>query len=693
MRRFATMWLAVLWIVLLVLDVRAAPIIIQAPAIPPDGSTIIIMNGALSAPGGITIQGDTNTPGAFLRRSTTNSGYQLEYSPGAITSFVALTEYFPMKLVSYSTGLWYAATRIYPYQTNYPDFSTGTNMIYPVPGVHPQWVQFARNGNDGSQGAQGVSGVNGADGVGNINYSIWSSTFGYSSNTPTVVSYAGQWYDLIAATSSNQAPTSFTSVWAISVAKGTGGTILGTNIVLRGAYDAGYTYTTNDGVSYNGSSFYIGPTNVALGAGNAPSGSTPPSHTAMWTVLAEAGAAGAQGATGPQGPSGAVVTNINNYTYYFTNQITSVVYIDSATNMVRVSLTNEAQLDVCLTNGTSGGPQTPWTDTIDGAGNQLIGVGSMIIASNNVYTNASFAAGRPSLLIVEGTNAIGTNIFPWAAQGVPAQYPIVVVGDRDEGGGTCIYIVHRSDEPSAQGEFSMYRTSENGGSIGPGWWIYKNDASFAVSNGYTQGGYMRFLADQRAAMFDYSAAGSHAMWDLGLHKLNSDAVEPVIRVLADGYMGIGITNDIVAKIHVYGHSNAFIRIDGQTGYQRGLQFAKENVTQWRMILQTNAEMEINSEIGNKSVMKWRPMSGHVEFGQGITNTTIYANFLQVTGRYGVRGFVYTNALSTLPSELVPTNQTEVFDFWWRPGNTGFLWDIKVFAGTNFQGIQHETVTP
>jgi hypothetical protein len=333
-------------------------------------------------PGVLIIEG-TPEPLSSVVRNSGNTGYEHQYAPGAITSFVALTEYYPMKLVSYSTGLWYAATHIYPYQTNYPAF--GLTNVYPIPGVHSPWVQFARNGNDGPTGSTGSPGVNGANGVGNINYSVWSSTVGYSSNTPTVVSYAGQWYDLIAATSSNEPPTSYTNVWAISVSKGTGGTILGTNIVLRGNYDAGYTYTTNDGVSYNGSSFYIGPTNVALGAGNAPSGSQPPANSAMWTVLASIGNQGPQGAQGNDGADGNVITNINNYQTIIS---TGVVYITDGTTTVTPQT-------VYYRNGTNFGIVS-WNPTTSVA---------IVEIKTNFGAGVVVAAGTGSISVAATTNS------------------------------------------------------------------------------------------------------------------------------------------------------------------------------------------------------------------------------------------------------------------------------------------------
>jgi hypothetical protein len=77
----------------------------------------------------------------------------------------------------------------------------------------------------------------------------------------------------------------------------------GVTMLWRGTWSSGTSYSKNDGVSYNGSSY------IALSAVG-PTSTTPDTDPTHWGLLAQAGAtgptgpAGSTGATGPQGPPG-----------------------------------------------------------------------------------------------------------------------------------------------------------------------------------------------------------------------------------------------------------------------------------------------------------------------------------------------------------------------------------------------------
>ena len=70
----------------------------------------------------------------------------------------------------------------------------------------------------------------------------------------------------------------------------------GITMLWRGAWSSATSYSKNDGVSYQGSSY------IALN--NVTSSTPPPSDPTNWGVLAQAGATGPQGPTGPQGATG-----------------------------------------------------------------------------------------------------------------------------------------------------------------------------------------------------------------------------------------------------------------------------------------------------------------------------------------------------------------------------------------------------
>lgn len=72
--------------------------------------------------------------------------------------------------------------------------------------------------------------------------------------------------------------------------------VAGGQVLWRGTYNSGNTYSKLDAVTFQGSSY--------LSIQDANSGHQPDSNPAFWGLMAQAGANGAPGATGPQGPQG-----------------------------------------------------------------------------------------------------------------------------------------------------------------------------------------------------------------------------------------------------------------------------------------------------------------------------------------------------------------------------------------------------
>lgn len=199
-------------------------------------------------------------------------------------------------------------------RTNYTPHTTNN---LPIPGTDTNfWRLLNQDGTTGSTGGQGIPGANGA---GNINWSEWNSLAVYTTNTNTVVEYDDQWY-IALQNSTNKQPDLEAAYWAVTISKGEDGTLLATNMVMRGTYNAGTPYTTNDAVHYAGSVFWKWT--------NAPSTNivpivSPPTHSAHWEVFLSGGSNGPTGPTGPQGPAGqdSVVSNITQYTIAFTNAV------------------------------------------------------------------------------------------------------------------------------------------------------------------------------------------------------------------------------------------------------------------------------------------------------------------------------------------------------------------------------------
>lgn len=290
----------------------------------PDGTTITILNGALSAPA--------------LRPAT---NYSVADWPAG-------------SLVKYTSGVysvWQAGTHIYSTPTAYPSYSTGTNLVVPTPGSHPQWIGFTKDGAAGADGSQGATGVAGQDGAGGLTFGQYQTVTPFTTNSVVYYTDAGNtqaWYVGLA-TSSNATPNTSTSSWrvvfrAVAGANGSSGANGFGNLQLN-EWSASFSYTTNGLTNYvavysNG--FYLG----LLGSTNI----APDTSTSTWRRLAFV-TNGANGATGAQGPAGSDGTAT-----YITNISQSIQITTGSVQWVAVSgaaNSNGAPSGLIFTNGST----------------------------------------------------------------------------------------------------------------------------------------------------------------------------------------------------------------------------------------------------------------------------------------------------------------------------------------------------
>ena len=261
---------------------------------------------------------DTAVDQAYLMYSTASNGYVHQYGPRAtwqtaqfIAAQLAGTSIFPGQLYRFTFN-----NKVYECTNTIatPPFTT-TN--YPTPLDSDYWRVFVEDGDDGATGATGLIGTDGQNGLGNVLYSSWNSldVYLYDTSALPIVGHSGQWYESVAS-STNKNPTGVgaTNYWALTIMKGSDGTITTvSNLVERGAWDSGAQYTNLDVVAYLGNTFYVGETNQVPGRGVAPPTSLYIGYdNAYWIVKA---AKGAKGATGLTGDDGAITTNILNITY------------------------------------------------------------------------------------------------------------------------------------------------------------------------------------------------------------------------------------------------------------------------------------------------------------------------------------------------------------------------------------------
>jgi hypothetical protein len=102
-----------------------------------------------------------------------------------------------------------------------------------------------------------------------------------------IVSYNGESFICQIDNTLNISPTNGTSNanWALIAMRGANGAQgakgdAGANLVFRGAYDPTYNYQVNDGVQYNGSTYYC----------KTPALGVPPDNTSNWTLFVSKGA-------------------------------------------------------------------------------------------------------------------------------------------------------------------------------------------------------------------------------------------------------------------------------------------------------------------------------------------------------------------------------------------------------------------
>ena len=193
------------------------------------------------------------------------------------------------------------------------------------------WDLFARQGRTGTTGATGTRGTDGLDGIGDFRYGVWDNlkAYVYDTGLPVVVSYAGRWYDCVAS-STGIPPNSAgaTNWWRVSVSNGADGVVVGwTNLVDRGNWDSGASYSTNDAAWYQGNYFVVSPTNQSPGIGVPPAVDSDliGVDSAFWHVLTKRGRRGLQGAPGDL---------VNSYTVYSLFGTTNTAFLNSpsATN-------------------------------------------------------------------------------------------------------------------------------------------------------------------------------------------------------------------------------------------------------------------------------------------------------------------------------------------------------------------------
>ena len=277
-----------------------------------------------------------------------------------------MDDIYPGQLLSYGGSVYVVKSPIY--ETNYVPYTLNPRPAFPTA------TNFALFVAQGASGATGPAGANALDGVGNIQYGVWDTgrSYIYSTSTPIVVSYGGRWYDLLVS-NSNVPPTSggATSYWAISVDKGASGTLLGlTNLVLRGQYDSGQPYVSNDVVYYAGNTFVKWTNDASTGV--APS-LTPTNqvgtNSPYWDVLVAKGQMGIQGEDG----------NVISYSYFITNQF-NVNFVTGVNEYVNSPFSN-ATAKFYVQKGTAPDATntfawaTPiWTSTLanSSSGNALI---------------------------------------------------------------------------------------------------------------------------------------------------------------------------------------------------------------------------------------------------------------------------------------------------------------------------------
>jgi len=221
------------------------------------------------------VQGEQGDPGAGLNwRDTWASGVSYAiadavfYSGSSYICIQANTSVLPT-----NASYW----RLFAQQ--------GTQGIQGIQGVQgpagPAGIQGEQGeigpaGATGATGAQGIQGEKGDTGDAGLHWmGAWSSSTSYSVNDG--IYYNGRSYICIQA-NTNQLPTN-TSHWDIMASMGATGATGATGaqgLIWKGAYASGTSYSVNDAVYYNGSSYI----NIQASTGIVPT------NTSYWAILA-----------------------------------------------------------------------------------------------------------------------------------------------------------------------------------------------------------------------------------------------------------------------------------------------------------------------------------------------------------------------------------------------------------------------
>ena len=182
-----------------------------------------------------------------------------------------------------------------------------------VPDVNTQmWNILAQEGEPGVQGTSFFW------------EGVWAPNTAY--NVGNVVQYNGSAYTVVTAVPSNNVTTpDASSSFQLMVAKGQAGSS-NTVFVWRGPYNANTTYSTNDTVSYNGSSY--------IATASIPTNSAPTVNSS-WNLMAQEGSTGATGAPGVYTSGTNIVVNNGAGTISLATSVTGLSNLQTNTLTVQ----------------------------------------------------------------------------------------------------------------------------------------------------------------------------------------------------------------------------------------------------------------------------------------------------------------------------------------------------------------------
>lgn len=362
--------------------------------------------------------GESNPPDkAFLMYSGT--GYVHEYVARIVTNYLSVAAaqassnavtLYPGQLLRYSDEDVYSLQQTI-YGTNFVPFTTNS---FPWPGASiGYWMTFVEKGPTGSAGRPGSDG---SDGFGNMLIGPWDSgkEYLYDTNALHFVEYDQQWYRILQS-NTNKPPDIHPTFWTVSVARGMSGAISGsTNLLYRGDWNAGFSYASNDVVSYEGNQFITWTNTPLVGAAPKLDGNGVGINSSNWNVHVGRGAKGATGATGADGAV-TMWSNIVNYAILFD---TNAVFINAP------SSSNDAPFYV----GSSGATNFyQWKTAIlgvslqSGSSNSVLTNGARIVivtvnSGGGTVTNAYSENDWLTASVVSGQVVIGSTSTPLFAE-------------------------------------------------------------------------------------------------------------------------------------------------------------------------------------------------------------------------------------------------------------------------------------